>query len=191
MSESRRVTATVLTKNSEAKIAGCLEGLRDFSEVIVLDNGSTDATLGIAATYDHVRIHRSEFIGFGPLKNLAASFATNDWIFSVDSDEFVTHTLSASVLDHDLKPEQIGTVHRRNHFRGRLMDACGWQNDISKRLYNRTAVRFSDFLVHESLIGGSDQIRIDGDLNHFPFENASQLLDKAQFYSSLYSTENR
>jgi len=191
MAERVRVTATVLTKNSAAKIAGCLESLRGFAEVIILDNGSTDGTIDIASEFENVRIHRSEFIGFGALKNLAASHASNDWIFSVDSDELVSDELAFNIHRHTLRTDQIGTVHRRNHYRGRLIDGCGWQNDISKRLYNRTKAKFSDSLVHESLTGPTDLLRISGDLNHFPFDNASQLLDKAQFYSTLYARENR
>ena len=191
MPQERAVTATVLTKNSENKIGNCLSALKSFPEVVVLDNGSTDKTLEIAAKFENVKVFRSEFIGFGALKNLAAAHASNNWIFSVDSDETVTEKLAESILTHRLNPDEIGTVHRRNHYRGRRIDACGWQNDISKRLYNRKHVTFSDSLVHESLAGSNRTIRLRGDLNHFPFDNASQLLDKAQFYSSLYAAENR
>jgi glycosyltransferase involved in cell wall biosynthesis len=191
MPDEHSVSATVLTKNSEAKIIKCLESLRSFPDVILLDSGSTDSTLEIASRFPNVRIHRSDFIGFGALKNLAASHASNDWILSIDSDEVLSSELAQNVLTHTLNPDQIGTIHRRNHYRGRLIDGCGWQNDISKRLYDRKQVRFSDSLVHESLIGSGELVRIKGNLNHFPFESASQLLDKAQFYSSLYAAENR
>jgi glycosyltransferase involved in cell wall biosynthesis len=191
MADPRAVSATVLTKNSDKLIADCLASLDAFPEVIVLDNGSTDRTLEIASGFSNVRIHRSEFIGFGPLKNLAASLASNDWIFSVDSDEIVSPALAKNILGHKLTSKQVGTVHRRNHYRGRLIDACGWQNDISKRLYNRRHTRFSETLVHESLVGDAEYIRIVGDLAHFPFDSASELLEKAQFYSTLYARENR
>lgn len=191
MPDPRAVSATVLTKNSEKLISDCLASLTALPEVIVLDNGSTDRTLEIASGFSNVRIHRSEFIGFGPLKNLAASLASNDWIFSVDSDEIVSPALAQNILGHKLSSKQIGTVHRRNHYRGRLIDACGWQNDISRRLYNRQHTRFSETLVHESLVGDGKRVRISGDLDHYPFESASELLEKAQFYSTLFARENR
>nr|UOP04112.1 hypothetical protein LVJ77_06470 [Conchiformibius kuhniae] len=38
------VSATVLTKNAERHLARCLDALRGIDQVVVLDNGSHDAT---------------------------------------------------------------------------------------------------------------------------------------------------
>ena len=85
------ISATILVKNAQDTLRECLDSLREFDEIILLDNGSSDETLTIArefnATYGNLVIHTSEFIGFGALKNLAVSYARNEWIFSIDSDE--------------------------------------------------------------------------------------------------------
>lgn len=186
------VSVTILTKNSTRHLKRCLDALSDFDDVVVLDNGSTDDTLEIASGYANVRVFRSEFIGFGPLKNLAASHASNDWVFSVDSDEVVTPELARSVIGHGLKDDQVGAVHRLNHYNGRLINACGWQNDITKRLYNRRHTHFGEFRVHESLArtpGG--EIRLDGNLLHFTSESIQDLNEKAHRYAALYAEQNR
>ena len=186
------VSVTILTKDSSKHLKRCLDALRSFSEVVVLDNGSTDDTLDIAGGYQNVRIFRSEFIGFEPLKDLAASHASNDWIFSVDSDEVVTPELERSVIDHGLKDDQVGAVHRLNHFNGRLINACGWQNDITKRLYNRRTTNFGEFRVHESLAptaGG--EVRLAGHLLHFTSDSVQDLNQKAHRYAALYAEQNR
>ena len=158
----------------------------------MLDNGSTDDTLSIAREFPNVRIYESEFIGFGPLKNLAASYAKNDWIVSVDSDEIVSEILVSSILSSDLQPDQIGEVHRVNHYAGKVLNACGWQNDLSRRIYNKNHASFGDEIVHESLQGtGTSVIRLKGELLHFPFDDASDLISKMQLYSSLYAASNR
>lgn len=54
------ITATILTKNGKKRIGEVLNALRDFSEVIVLDNGSTDETLAIAAEFTNVKIYKLE-----------------------------------------------------------------------------------------------------------------------------------
>ena len=80
-------SAVMLVKNSERYLQEVLTALTDFDEVLLLDNGSTDRTLEIAARFGNVRVCKHEFTGFGPMKNLAASLAKHNWIFSIDSDE--------------------------------------------------------------------------------------------------------
>ena len=91
------ISVTMPVKNAEKYLAQSLAALSGFAEVIVLDNGSSDATMQIAAGFANVRLHQSPFIGFGPLKNLAASLAEHDWILNIDSDEIVHPELAAEI----------------------------------------------------------------------------------------------
>ena len=58
-----------------------LESVRQFAEVVVYDNGSTDATLDLASRYPNVKLHRGDFFGFGPTKNHALGLANNEGVF--------------------------------------------------------------------------------------------------------------
>ena len=87
------ITVTMPVKNSAKYLAQVLQALSAFDEIILLDNGSTDRTLEIAQGFENVVIKHSPFIGFGPLKNLAASYATHDWILNIDSDEVLPEAL--------------------------------------------------------------------------------------------------
>ncbi|MBV9217501.1 MAG: glycosyltransferase [Acidobacteria bacterium] len=188
----RNVSVTILAKNSSKHLKKCLDALKRFDDIVLLDNGSTDDTLIIAKAYPNVRIFHSEFIGFGPLKDLAASHASNDWVFSVDSDEVVTPELASSVLEHTLESHQVGVVHRLNHFHGRLVNGAGWQNDLSHRLYDRTVTGWGSNRVHESLgetAGGT--VLLHGKLLHYPFESVEDLSKKGEQYSTLYAEQNR
>ncbi len=187
-----KVSVTILTKNSSKRIKKCLDSLSRFEDIVALDNGSTDETIEIAESYPNVRVFRSEFIGFGPLRNLAANYARNDWILCIDSDEVVTPEFANAVLGHQLQDDQVGTVLRLNHYHGRLIDGCGWQDDISHRLYNRTVTKWGDHQVHEDIhptVGGA--VLLSGNLLHFPFENAADLAKKEDQYTRLYAEQNR
>lgn len=188
-----QISVTVLTKNSERYLERCLDALTEFDEVVILDNGSEDKTLEIAATYANVKIVEHSFIGFGPMKNLAAEYASNDWIFSIDSDEVLSDVLLKSISR--LKPEKtdfIYAIHRLNHYKGRPIRCCGWYPDTVLRLFNRTHTQFNDAMVHESLIlkPGTEKMTLYGELKHYPFDNVASLISKMQSYSTLYAQQS-
>ena len=91
------ISAVIITRDAAATLALSLTSLEAFPEVLVFDNGSTDDTAAIARRFANVRLERGEFTGFGPTRNEAASLATYDWIFMVDSDEIANETLIASL----------------------------------------------------------------------------------------------
>lgn len=182
-------------KNSERYLAEVLHALRDFDEVLLLDNGSTDRTFEIAKQFDNVSFYKHDFIGFGAMKNLAARLAQNDWIFSIDSDEVADEKLIDSIRAAVAENRQncVYTLSRLNHYNRRPIKACGWYPDIIPRLYHRAFTRFSDRQVHEALIlpPETKKLALSGELKHYSFENAEGLLQKMQQYTSLYADENR
>ena len=190
----KQISITMLTKNSQKYLKQSLDSLKPFDEVIILDNGSTDATLKIASQYSNVKIIKHEFIGFGPLKNLALQKAKNDWILSIDSDEIVTPELIKSI--EKLDPKKINRVYcinRINHYRGKAIKCCGWYPDIVMRLFNKKHTNFNDALVHESLIIHPDTQKkiLKGAIKHYPFDSIESLIDKMQKYSSLYAKQSK
>ena len=187
---TKKCSVTILTKNSQKYLEKCLESLSSFSEIILLDSGSTDDTLSIAEKFSNVKIHQHPFLGFGPMKNLAAEKAKNDWILSIDSDEVLSTELLNTIKRLD--PENRNTVYeieRLNHYRGKPIRCCGWYPDKVLRLYNRTATRFRDVAVHESLELPSyiETVTLQGTLLHYPFDNVAALIEKMQHYSTLYA----
>ena len=80
------ISVCILTKNAASTLQKTLDSTLAFPEVLVLDNGSTDETFVISQKYPNVKIFKSPFLGFGPLRNKAALLAQNEWIFALDSD---------------------------------------------------------------------------------------------------------
>jgi glycosyltransferase involved in cell wall biosynthesis len=92
MSRKIPITVVVPVLNEEANLANCLQRLEAFSEVIVVDSGSTDATHQIAL--DHgARVINFEWNGRYPKKRnwvLINQSFRNLWILFLDADELVT-----------------------------------------------------------------------------------------------------
>lgn len=187
------ISVTILTKNSERCLHECLENLREFDEVIIMDNGSTDGSLETASRFVNVRVFKSDFIGFGPLKNLAAGYARHDWILNIDSDEVLTGALRDEINNLNREPNAIYSFPRLNYYNKKLVKCCGWHPDRVARIYNKRVTGFSEQLVHESLIRTSDirTIHLKHPIKHYSFENASDLLQKMQRYCELFAKEHK
>ncbi|WP_394951979.1 glycosyltransferase [uncultured Helicobacter sp.] len=210
------ISATILVKNAQDTLQECLDSLQEFDEIILLDNGSSDDTLTIArefnALYGNLVIHTSEFIGFGALKNLAVSYARNDWILSIDSDEVLESTtlmrlkelfgtLDSKDLDSKnpktpqtptLPPNTLYALPRKNLYNGEWIKACGWYPDFVTRVFHKGYTHFNDNIVHESIILPKDArlVRLDSGLKHYAYDNITHLLHKLQTYSSLWAEQN-
>ena len=132
------ITATILTKNSQKTLKETLESLKRFSEVIVLDSGSTDGTLNIAKNYPNVTIHTSPFLALDRCITSPPTLATHDWILSIDSDEIVSDALAEEILTLTTRSKVIYSIQRLNYFNGRQIKWCGgWHPDFVLRLYHR------------------------------------------------------
>lgn len=171
----------------------CLQSLASFDEVLLLDTGSTDRTMEIARRFQNVRIEQREFIGFGPTKNLAAQLASHDWILSVDSDEVVTPELSSEIQSLSLDDSKVYRFSRHSYYRGRLIKGCGWYPDKILRLYNKQQTGLNDNQVHESVMvkEGMSIADLKGILKHYPYDSAGSLVNKLQFYSTLFAEQNQ
>lgn len=189
----KNISVTILTKNSQRRLDACLTALAEFGEIIVLDTGSSDETAEITRSHPKVRFYTHPFIGFGALKNLAISYTKNDWVFSVDSDEIVTPALRRAIASLKLETSSVYQIRRHNFYNNRHINGCGWENDYVIRLFNKHTAAFSHHKVHERVIasGQSKTKTISGVLEHYPFDNASELLRKLEHYSTLWSEQQK
>ena len=76
----------VTTFDSADTLDACLRSVTWADEIVVLDSGSTDATLAIAAHYG-ARIHAQPFAGYSAQKQAAIDLASHRWVLLLDSDE--------------------------------------------------------------------------------------------------------
>ncbi len=155
------ISVIILTKDSEKYLKECLNALKWFDEVVILDNGSNDNTLKIAKSFKNVKIIQHQFIGFGYLKNLAIKKTKNSWILSIDSDEIVSEKLLNEIKKLNLEDEKsIYLINRLNHYNKKPIKCCGWYPDRVLRLFNKNYTQFSNVMVHESIIIHKDDSRI-------------------------------
>jgi hypothetical protein len=75
----RPASGVVTTLDNGATLEACLASLAFCDELVLLDSGSSDATLEIALRHG-ARIASRPFTGYGPQKQAAIELASGDWI---------------------------------------------------------------------------------------------------------------
>ena len=180
------LSVIIITKSEQAAIRRCIESVAWAGKIIVLDSGSDDETVRIARECG-AEVHiATDWPGFGPQKNRALALASDDWILSLDADEWVTSELRAEIERALSAPGSHAAfrIPRLSSYCGRFMHHSGWWPDHVTRLFRHGQARFSDDMVHERLI-------VDGTVGtlHEPLHHeAIRDLDDALVKMSAYST---
>ena len=193
--DTKKISVCILVKNAQNTLAQCLESLREFGEIVLLDNNSTDKTLQIAqefnTAYKNLRIEKSEFIGFGALKNLCVSYAKNEWILSIDSDEVLENEALSEIKALDLKQNFVVALGRKNLYDGEWIKACGWYPDFVWRIFNKNFTGFNDNFVHESvkIPQNAEKIYLKNALKHYAFNDIESIITKMNRYTSFSAQE--
>jgi glycosyltransferase involved in cell wall biosynthesis len=185
------ISAVVLTKNNEKTIEKTLNSLMEFVDVVVYDNGSTDKTMSIVKRYKNVNLVQGEFKGFGWTKNKAASYAKNDWILIIDSDEVVDKELLKELKEKKLDNKCVYRLNSKGFYKNIQVKYCGWTLTV-KRLYNTTTTSYNDYdEVHEEVISkGLKEEILKGNIEHYSYHSISEFIIKADRYSTLFATNN-
>lgn len=187
------ISATILTKDSAALLRDVLLALEWCSEVVVLDTGSTDATLTIAAEFANVSLHqlKGPFPGFGLAHRRAVLLARHDWILSIDSDEIVSAELRDEIAALPFDVRAVYTIPFLNFFNGKRITTCGWAPDRHERLFNRTATNFCASEVHER-VRTSDLavVQLRKPICHYSYRSLDDFLRKMSAYSQLFAAQN-
>lgn len=185
------ISVVIIAKNNENTIQKTLESLVSFTDVVVYDNGSTDTTMDIAKKFSNVNLVQGEFHGFGWTKNKAVSYAKNDWVVIIDSDEVIDTQLLDTLQTKDLDENKVYQLNFKAFYKDIQVKYCGWNNQKIKRVYNKTKTKYNDNDVHEDIItDGFDIEALAGNVEHYSYHSISQFVIKADHYSTLFAKNN-
>ena len=164
------VTLVVLTKDEESNLGDCLHSTADWvRDVFVVDSGSVDATLRIAAAHGaRIVDHPFETHAKQWRWALATLPIATEWVLALDADQRVTPELRSSVLTAlARRDEGIDGywLSRRQVFRGRWIRHGGYYPIRLLKLFRRSAASVDDaeLVDHHFQVSGRT-LRLAGDL---------------------------
>jgi len=180
----KSISVVIITLNESLKIKACLESVKWADEIIIVDSGSIDNTIEICKKYTN-KIYETDWPGFGPQKNRAVSYASCEWVFSIDADEVVTPASHREIQDVIQQDNfEIYDIPRLSSFCGKELRHGGWYPDYVTRLFKNGSAKFSDDIVHERLVFTQKQGKLKNPLKHSSIDNLDSMLLKVNAYST-------
>ena len=185
--EKLPITVAIIALNAASQIAPCLASVAFADEVLVVDSGSSDATVEIARGHG-ARVETRAWLGFGRQKQLAVSIARHDWVLCLDVDERVSEPLARSIRAAMASPRyHAWRMARRNRFLGRWLAHGEGYPDWTLRFFHRAHASWSNDEVHEAVLTTAEVGRLDGDLMHDSAEDVAAYLAKQNRYTTLHA----
>ncbi len=169
---SQTISATVIALNEERDLPRCLDSLRFCDEIIVIDSGSTDATVAVARK-GGARVVVEPWRGYGAQKNFAQAQAVGTWILNVDADEVITPELREEILA-EVRSAQAAVgyaVARKTFYMGRWIRHGGWYPNYVTRLVRKGHGAWTEPNVHEELRVEGECRELSNPMLHYTFSD--------------------
>lgn len=194
MSQPLPVTVAIPVKNEEANLSRCLERLRRFADVVVIDSGSTDNTCSIAADFG-ARVLQFIWNGQFPKKRnwflMNESIAT-PWVLFLDADEYVDDAFCDELSFATMRDDVDGFwLTYTNHFLGRRLRHGVVQKKLAlfrvgRGLYERIdeqAWSSLDMEIHEHPIIEGALAEISSPIDHQDYKGLAHFIAKHRDYA--------
>ncbi|QSJ20799.1 class I SAM-dependent methyltransferase [Nostoc sp. UHCC 0702] len=155
----------MMVQNSEKTLDIALESLAHvYDELVIIDGGSNDSTCEIALSYGAKIIHSQWTGNHSHQRNLYLQAVKTDWVFVLDSDEFINTNvveflqlikLSNTNIDTDnfWIPRKWISPFSKNHY----IISSPHYPDFQRRLFKYNQNIFYQGQIHESIFNLIDQ----------------------------------
>ncbi len=178
----------IICKNEEKHIKRVLESVKDFSEIIIVDSGSSDKTLEIATSYTN-KIYHQGWMGFAKQKEYARSLCSNEWVLNLDADEELTIELKNEIIN-TIEENKIDGLNIKisSSYLGKFNSE---KSKFNRRIrfFRKSAGYYPEKLVHESIVVDGKIEKAKGFIYDYGTIDLKTHLNKINEYSSLRALE--
>lgn len=181
-----KISAVIITKNEEARIADCIDSVSFCDEIIIVDSDSEDRTVDIAKRMG-AKVFTFSSNNFSEMRNIGLKESLGDLILYVDADERVTWELRNAITDLTKSNGRVGKlngyfVKRKNFYFGNHE----WPSiEKLERLFRKDALIRWYGELHESPTVDGKIGELDGFLLHYTHRNLTVMLEKTITWSEV------
>jgi glycosyltransferase involved in cell wall biosynthesis len=183
------ISVIILTYNEELNLHFALESVKDFaSEIIILDSYSTDKTIEIAENHK-AKVFFRKFDNYSSQRKYSLNKLpiSNDWIFILDADEYLTDELKNEIA---LSLQNKNLIHdayfikRRFIWKGQWLKRCFYPTYIL-RFGKKGLIDCDSREINEHLICKTKNIgHLKNDFIDYNRKGLSEWIKKHNDYSS-------
>lgn len=176
----------IICQDEERIIGSCLkQAAKVADEIIIVDSGSTDATLEIVSQYTD-KIFHQQWLGYGRQKNFALSKCRNEWVMSLDADEVLPDELITEIQHLDMSAPAY-RIARKLYLGDKFIRWGGYFPDYQLRLFKKSLGRISDAMVHESvkLAASVECKKLTTPLDHFAYRDLQEMQNAFREFAKL------
>jgi glycosyltransferase involved in cell wall biosynthesis len=183
------LSVLIRTLNEADRIEATLRSVVPLgAEVVIIDAGSTDATVKIAERLG-ARVITNPWPGFGPQRHFGEDQCTHNYVFSLDADEIVTPAMAEEIRGHFLsgQPPKLMVVRKAVVFPHRAKPTPWAFCHEQVLIYDRRIARTGPNPNWDKLdITTNDKpITIANPLWHYSFRDWHHMLAKANYVAKL------
>ncbi len=188
------VSAIIIARNEESRIATCISSIAWADELIVVDNGSSDATREIAKKHGATVISGADTHNFAKLRNIGKEKAHGAWLLYIDADEVLTDELAKEIKDAVSHSPRLSSgeagqhsaisgyeLRRKNYYLGHK-----WPGEESiLRLMRKDALQEWYGQLHETARVKGEIERLRSPLIHHTHRTLEEMVTKTNEWSEM------
>ena len=192
-----KISVVIITFNEARNILRCLTSVCAVAdEIVVVDSFSTDETEAICTDFVvandiALKFVNRKFEGYGAQKQHATTYASHNWLLSLDADEALSPELCAAILTFKHSKNGLAnayTFNRLTNYCGSWIRHCGWYPDAKIRLWQTEKAAWTAETVHETvqILSKTSKIaHLQGDLLHYSFATHAELVAQIDKFSTI------
>lgn len=143
------ISVCILVKNEESNIVDAISSIKNIaSEIIVVDNGSTDGTISLLSDMDCIVYHNTNR-DLDAARTTYLHHATSDWVFVLDADERLEESHQKKLLQllSQVSPDTWGIEITKLEYLGKGKFA---ENPSLRMIRNHVGIQYNKTKIHAS-----------------------------------------
>lgn len=187
-----KLSVVILTKNEEKNILDCLENLEGVSEVIIIDDNSTDLTIEVIKSLNrkNIKIFKRQLdLNFAKQRNFGLEKAKNEWVLFIDADERASKEF-LSEISEQITNTTLNSfyVKRKDVLWGKVLNHGETGSMKLVRLGKKNAGKWRGE-VHEVWKTQGNVGSLNIALMHYPHQRLKEFISEINFYTTIRAEE--